>query len=104
VWYYKINKECKFDPKSNANPAVSILAITFGALLIIPAYVSVYKTGERIASAQRVAGIERSCSGVIGLALTFLGLFPLYYQHELNKITDAYPGYVAGQMVSLRVP
>jgi hypothetical protein len=104
VWYYKINKETRFNPRANVSPLGSLVAATLGGILIIPPFVSVYRTGERIGDAQRVAGIQRSCSGAIGVLLAFFGFFPLYYQHEMNKIVDAYPGYAAGQLVTLRVP
>jgi hypothetical protein len=85
------------------SPGLALLAVTLGAILVVPAFVSIYKTGQRIADAQRAAGVGASCNGVIGIALVFvLGLYPLYYQAEMNKIPDAYPGASAGDLVPLR--
>lgn len=62
-----------------------------------------YRTGQRIVDAQRAAGLAPTCTPVLGLLLGFFfGLYVLYYQAELNKIADAYPGAVAGQQVPLR--
>lgn len=88
VWWYKVNAELgRLDPRRPVSAGTSLLAVTLGAFLVIPPYVSVYNTGKRIAERQRVAGIGSSCSPVIGLLLCFVfGLYSLYYQSELNKI------------------
>jgi Domain of unknown function (DUF4234) len=91
VWYYKVNRETR-DLGVEANPGVSLLAVTLGALILIPPFVSMFKSGERIAQAQRAAGVAATCSPAIGLLLwMFLfGSGTLYYQSELNKIWDHY--------------
>lgn len=93
VWYFKVNKELgEYDPRRPTSPWTSLLAITLGALLVIPPFVSVWNTGARIRDTQRTAGLEPTCSPLAGLLLTFvLGLHVFYYQHELNKITDLAP-------------
>ncbi|WP_432096372.1 DUF4234 domain-containing protein [Streptomyces sp. bgisy100] len=103
VWYYKVNRESRdLDRRIEVDPVVSVLAVTLGALLIVPPFVSVYKTGTRIARMQQAAGMQPTCSPLIGLLLTFaLSLHSLYYQHELNQIWERY-GYPAeGQEVPL---
>jgi len=101
VWHYKINRETRdMSPRLQHNPWLSVLAVTLGALLIIPAYVSFFRTGSRIAEAQRAAGLTPTCNGWIGILLTLvLGLHPLYYQMEMNKIVDHFPGAAEGQAV-----
>ena len=88
VWWYKINREARdFDERIQVNPALSVLAVTIGAFIIVPPFVSLYRTGERIAQMQEAAGMQRSCNGVIGIVGAFvLGLQALYYQAELNRI------------------
>jgi len=102
VWWYKINAEMgRFDPRRPVGAGTSLLAVTLGAFLVIPPYVSVYNTGKRIADRQRVAGIGSSCSPVVGVVLCFVfGLYTLYYQSELNKINDHYR-VTAGTPVAL---
>jgi Domain of unknown function (DUF4234) len=103
VWWYKINKETRFNPRTKVSPGLALLAVTLGCFLLIPPFVSIYKTGQRIADAQRAAGVGSSCNGVIGIALMFVfGLYPLYYQAEMNKIPDSYPGASTGDRVPLR--
>ncbi|MEV6315419.1 DUF4234 domain-containing protein [Streptomyces sp. NPDC051776] len=103
VWYYKINREAQdFDQRIEANPVVSVLAITVGWLVIIPPFISVYNTGQRIARMQRSAGMEPSCNPWIGLILLIVAaLHPLYYQYELNRIWAHYQYPAEGEQVTL---
>jgi len=102
VWYYKINRETR-DLGVIANPGVSVLAITLGALLLVPPFASYYQTGDRIAQAQRAAGMTPTCSPVIGLLLTvfLFGSGALYYQAEMNKIWDRFGNQAEGTIISL---
>jgi len=88
VWWYKINQEAHdFDERIEVNPVWSMLALLIGWIIIVPPFVTVYRTGERIAQMQEAAGMQRSCNGVIGIIGMFvLSLQSLYYQYELNKI------------------
>jgi heme/copper-type cytochrome/quinol oxidase subunit 2 len=106
VWYYKINREAKdFDPRIEGNPGVSLLAVLIGWIIIVPPFVSIYRTGGRIAQMQRSAGIEPTCNGWIGLILVFVfNLDRLYYQHELNRIWEHYGNPPEGSIVPLAVP
>jgi hypothetical protein len=105
VWYYKINREARdFDEKIAVEPVVSLLAITVGWIIIIPPYVSIYRTGERIAQMQEDADMERTCNGWIGLVLSFFfGLYSLYYQYELNRIWARLGNPQEGSLVALPV-
>lgn len=88
VWWYKINREAReLDPAIEVEPAISVVAITLGALVIIPPFVSIFNTGERISRMQQAAGMPVTCNAILGLiASFFFGLHTLYYQSELNKI------------------
>lgn len=105
VWYYTIHAEMKeFDPReTKINPAGSLLTIMFGWILCgIPPLVSYYNTGTRIANAQRAAGLPQTCNPVVGLLLMFVfSLGTLYYQGELNKITEHYGSVPVGSPVQL---
>jgi len=92
VWYYKINNEARrYLADDKISPGISLLAITLGAFLIIPPFVSVYNTGSRIARMQERAGLDSRIEPVLGLLLTFVfGLHTLYMQSHLNRIWDRY--------------
>lgn len=88
AWYYRANRELRdFDPDIKVRPALCVVAVTFGALVVLPAVASLYNTGCRIAQAQRRAGIPGIASGSTGLLLTLgLALTPYYYQSHLNAV------------------
>jgi hypothetical protein len=106
VWWYKINREAQdLDPQINVSPAIAVIAITLGAFILIPPFVSIYKTGDRIGRMQSAAGIPPSCSGVLGLICSFFfGLHALYYQNELNKIWAHLGSAPEGTVVTLATP
>ena len=105
VWWYKINREARdFDENIKVEPVLSLLALVPGAIIIIPPFVSVYRTGERIGQMQEDAGMGRSCNGWIGLVLSFfLSLHVLYYQSELNHIWARLGEPEEGSLVALPV-
>jgi hypothetical protein len=92
VWYYKINNEARrYLADEKISPGISVLAISLGAFLIIPPFVSVYNTGSRIARMQERAGLDSRIEPVLALLLTFVfGLHTLYLQSHLNRIWDRY--------------
>lgn len=47
VWYYKINKEMRRAFGIDVDPAMAVIAITLGSFIIVPPFVSVYRTGRR---------------------------------------------------------
>ncbi len=65
VWYYKVNRETR-DLGVTVSPGISLLAITLGSFILVPPFVSFFKTGERIAQAQRSAGVAATCNPVVG--------------------------------------
>src|ERR1700733_14539635 len=103
VWYYKINREARdFDEKIDVEPTLSLLAVAIGWIIIVPPFVSIYRSGERIGQMQEDAGMDRSCNGWIGLVLSFfLSLHALYYQSELNRIWAGRGEPEEGSLVAL---
>lgn len=103
VWWYKINSEMgRFDPRRPVGAGTSLLAVTLGAFLLVPPYVSIYNTGQRIAERQRAAGLAQTCSPVVGIVLVFVfGLYSVYYQAELNKVNDHYGNVPQNSPVAL---
>jgi len=89
VWYYKINNELRrYNDAIKVDPAMAVIAVTLGAFILVPPFVSVFKTGERINQAQGFAGLERTSSGGVSLLLFLIGLHPIYMQHEQNKVVE----------------
>ena len=93
VWYYKINREMKDLGKARGtdelgdSPGTSLLAVTLGALIIVPAIVSTVHTAQRIQRAQRLTGIDPQLNGWLSLVLYVVipPAFWGYQQAELNK-------------------
>jgi Domain of unknown function (DUF4234) len=98
VWVYKVNDEARrFLGDNSIRPALSVLAFFPGSLLIIPPFITIYRTGTRIARMEAQAGSPSRAEPLIGLILSFVfGLYALYYQSHLNSLWDRYlqPGYV----------
>jgi hypothetical protein len=96
VWWYKINDEARhFLADESIDPALSVLAVTIGALVVVPPFISIYGTSARVARMQARAGFPDGAraSPWIALLLTFVfGLNRLYLQVELNRIWDRYSG------------
>jgi hypothetical protein len=94
VWYYKINRELRDASRVNVSPGVALLAITLGWLVIVPPFVSWYRTFTRVAAAQREAGVASEANPILGFILFVIGVFFLpveviYSQDELNKVWRA---------------
>jgi hypothetical protein len=90
VWYYKIHREMADVTRRPDFPVVGpLLVVLLLGWTGIAALVSLFRTGNRIAEAQRAAGLAQTCNPYIGLVLCFVfGLQTAYYQSELNKIAD----------------
>jgi hypothetical protein len=94
VWYYKINRELRDACGVDVSPGVALIAVTIGWLVIVPPFVSWYRTFQRIAQAQRNSGVTTEANPVLGFILFVIAvfLFPIeviYAQDELNKVWQA---------------
>src|SRR6266446_2105254 len=69
VWYYKINRELK-----DCSPGLAVVAISIGGWLIIPPFVSMWRTFKRIRRAEEQAGIEEPISHVLGFVLFLIAV------------------------------
>jgi hypothetical protein len=98
-WWYFINREMRDLGRARntdlgQSPGNSVLAITLGALIIVPAIVSMWRTCDRIQRSQEVAGVERGANGpIIFILLLLIGPVGIWYaQSELNKAWEAQAG------------
>jgi uncharacterized protein DUF4234 len=92
VWYYKINDEARrYLGDETIRPGISVLALTLGWVLLLPPFISIYRTAERVRRMQEHARIEARIEPVLALiAVFFFSLWTLYTQAMLNRIWDAY--------------
>ena len=95
-WWYFINREMRDLGRARnvdlgQSPGNSVLAITLGWIIIVPAIVSMWRTSDRVQRTQEVAGVDRSANGPIIFILLFLiGPVGVWYaQNELNKAWTA---------------
>jgi uncharacterized membrane protein len=95
-WYYFINREMRDLGRARGttelgeSPGKSVLAVTLGALIIVPAIISVINTAKRIQAAQRLTGVEPQLNGwlAVVMALVISPVFYAYEQSELNKVWE----------------
>lgn len=87
VWYYKINKDAKsLAGNKGWSPAISVVAITLGSLLIVPLFVSMWRTWTRVREATNADGM----SAGIQFALCFIPIVNLaYYGYLQSKLNAA---------------
>jgi hypothetical protein len=69
------------------SPGKSVLAITLGALIIVPAILSIINTFKRVQATQRLTGTPSPINGWLGLVLilVFSPAFYAYMQSGLNE-------------------
>ena len=92
VWYYKINdEERRYLEDDSIKPGIALLAILLGWILIVPPFVSIYKTCGRVKRMEERAGVAGRIEPVLGLVLAFVfSLHVFYIQSHLNGIWDVY--------------
>ena len=92
-WWYYINRELRDYGRARGtdelgtSPGKSVLAITLGALIIVPAILSLINTFKRVQRAQQLTGGE-GLNGWIGLVL-YLVISPAFFaymQSGLNSV------------------
>jgi hypothetical protein len=97
-WYYRTNRELNAFGQSFGNPnplrvtpGVALLAITLGSFLILPPFISSFRTFKRIRRAQELTGLPDPMSPGLAFALFLTGLIFLpvemvYSQRHLNRL------------------
>ena len=95
-WWYFINREMRDLGRARnvdlgQSPGNSVLALTLGWLIVVPAIVTLWRTSDRIQRTQETAGVERGANGpIIFILLLLIGPVGVWYaQSELNKAWEA---------------
>ena len=94
-WWYFVNREMADYGRANGtselgdSPAKSVLAVTRGALVIVPAIVSTINTFKRSQAAMRVSGTSNTINGWIG-ALLFIVISPAFYAYVQSGLNSAW--------------
>jgi hypothetical protein len=96
-WWYFVNKEMADYGQANGvdlgdNPVMSVIAITLGALIIVPPFVSVFRTLRRVERAQNHALGSNNIAVILLFILIFIPLvnlvvFPVM-QSNLNQVWE----------------
>ena len=93
-WWYFVNRElrdygrAKGTDELGTSPGTSVLAITLGALIVVPAILSLINTFKRLQKAQRLAGVE-ALNGWIGLVL-YLVISPAFFAYMQSGLNSAW--------------
>jgi hypothetical protein len=92
VWYFKINREARdYLGDQNIKPGVALLAVLLGWVLIVPPFISVYHTGQRIERMEEKAGVQQTISPALGLLASFVYMVHMIYMQEhLNRVWNRY--------------
>ncbi len=107
-WWYRANRELADYGKARGtdelgtSPGKSLLAVTLGALIIVPAIMSFFRTHKRIAAAQRMVGQE-PINGWISVVfyIFFSPAWIAYMQSGLNSTwqnVETAPAAPAGEI------
>lgn len=107
IFWYRINKElaaygrAKGTDACGTSPGKSLLAVTLGALIVVPALVSFYRAHKRLVAAQALAGVT-PLNGWISLILylVFSPAWLAYMQSGLNPIWEAGEGAAPAPVVT----
>ena len=108
VWFFRINRELRDfgaargdEELAAERPGLSLLAVTLGALIIVPAIVSYVRCTRRVQRAQALVGVAEHdltsgwvifglCVGGVLMGVGFVGV-PAYVQLGLNHTWAGYP-------------
>ena len=103
-WWYFANREMADYGQANGvdlgdNPVLSVLAVTLGALIIIPPFVSLWRTLRRIERAQNHALGSNNIGVILLFILAFIPLVNLVVlpimQSNLNQVWEKVRGSAA---------
>jgi hypothetical protein len=94
VWYYMINREIRDHSGEQipVEPVLSVLAITVGWAVIVPPFVSLYRTADRIRRVQEITGARKRVKPWLALVIALVSwamIFDMpYLQTQINSAWD----------------
>jgi hypothetical protein len=111
-WYYYANKELAEIGKAHGttecgdSPGNSVLAVTLGAFVIVPAFISAYNFCKRLQAAERITGTPEGMEpGLLFVLYVFLAPVAAYIaQSNLNKVLQAQAGGGAALNTGAAIP
>jgi hypothetical protein len=92
VWYYKVNVEIKrFEKDETMDPMRSLMAMTFGWLIIVPPFIAMYNTAKHVQNMETRLGIQLTLEPALTVILMVLFSVGngIYIQEHLNRGWDA---------------
>lgn len=98
-WWYFIHRElrdygrAKGTTELGTSPGTSVLAVTLGALIIVPAIIGIVNGFKRVQAAQRLNGLD-PINGWIGLILIVV-IFPAFYGYMQSGLNPVWRAQVA---------
>jgi hypothetical protein len=103
VWYFKVNKEmaelgqAKGTEECGTSPGTSLMAILFGWILLVPPFVSLYRSCKRLNASEKVVGNPEGVEApLLFLLFIFIGPVGHYiFQRNLNRVLESQTGAVA---------
>jgi Domain of unknown function (DUF4234) len=105
-WYYFVNKEmakmgaAKGTDELGDSPGTSVLAVTLGSIVIVPAFISIYHTWQRLNAGERLTGLSGMEAGLGLLLWIFISPVSQYiFQSNWNKVLEAQAGAPAAATV-----
>jgi hypothetical protein len=95
-WYYFVNRELKDFGQAHGteecgtSPGTSLMAVVFGWIIIVPPFISIYKSFKRMNAASGIAGSGDGFDAGLGILLwIFLSPIAMYlFQQNLNKVWE----------------
>lgn len=111
-WYYYTNKElaeigrARNTEELGTSPGTSVLAVTLGAFIIVPPFVSAYKFCTRLSAAERHTGTPEGMeAGLLFILWVFLAPVAAYIaQSNINKVLQAQAGGGGGALPGAAIP
>ncbi len=91
-WWWKINDELRLVQKDDSiSPTRSLMAVTFGWIIIVPPFIASWNTAKHIAAFEQRVGVQQTVEPV--LVLVIMVVFSIangaYMQDHLNRGWDA---------------